>query len=188
MWLWKLLQYDGHLQIIGWSFRRMGEVVTMIIGDGNARLLATASPLIIHSALALFVKRTRIPTPARSIGFCVKWARISRSTNSATTQQAVVAVITSFVKKLPCPCLVHDFWSTLTPFFSGCNTGPLESFSGLRTTKSTSADFFGGKTPVGAWIDLLEQYCWRTSSTSAFFMCLCDYCVLDFLYHRESVN
>ena len=82
MWLWKLLQYDGLLQIISWSFRRMGEVVTMIIGDGNARLFADAPPLIIHSALALFAKRTRIPTSARSIGFCVIWARISRSTIS----------------------------------------------------------------------------------------------------------
>ena len=82
MWLWKLLQYGGLLQIISWSFRRMGEVVTMIIGDGNARLFADAPPLIIHSALALFAKRTRIPTSARSIGFCVIWARISRSTIS----------------------------------------------------------------------------------------------------------
>jgi len=30
-------------------------------------------PLMIHSALALFAQRTRIPTSARSIGFCVIW-------------------------------------------------------------------------------------------------------------------
>jgi len=36
-------------------------------------------PLMIHSALALFVQRTRIPTSARSIGFCVIWVCISSS-------------------------------------------------------------------------------------------------------------
>ena len=33
-------------------------------------------PLMIHSALALFAQRTRIPTSARSIGFCVIWVCI----------------------------------------------------------------------------------------------------------------
>ena len=36
-------------------------------------------PLMIHSALALFGQRTRIPTSARSIGFCVIWVCISSS-------------------------------------------------------------------------------------------------------------
>ena len=36
-------------------------------------------PLMIHSALALFAQRTRIPTSARSIGFCVIWVCISSS-------------------------------------------------------------------------------------------------------------
>ena len=30
-----------------------------------------------HSALALFAQRTRIPTSARSIGFCAIWVCIS---------------------------------------------------------------------------------------------------------------
>jgi len=34
-------------------------------------------PLMNHSALALFAQRTRIPTSARSIGFCVIWVCIS---------------------------------------------------------------------------------------------------------------
>ena len=34
-----------------------------------------------HSALALFAQRTRIPTSARSIGFCVIWICISSSTS-----------------------------------------------------------------------------------------------------------
>ena len=41
-------------------------------------------PLMIHSALALFAHCTRIPTSARSIGFCVIWVciRLSSSSNS----------------------------------------------------------------------------------------------------------
>ena len=35
--------------------------------------------LLNHSALALFAQRTRIPTSARSIGFCAIWVCISPS-------------------------------------------------------------------------------------------------------------
>ena len=35
--------------------------------------------LVNHSALALFAQRTRIPTSARSIGFCAIWVCISSS-------------------------------------------------------------------------------------------------------------
>jgi len=38
-------------------------------------------PLMNHSALALFAQRTRIPTSARSIGFCVIWVCISSSSS-----------------------------------------------------------------------------------------------------------
>jgi len=41
-------------------------------------------PLMIHSALALFAQRTRIPTSARSTGFCVIWVCISSSSSSTT--------------------------------------------------------------------------------------------------------
>jgi len=44
-------------------------------------------PLMIHSALALFAQRTRIPTSARSIGFCVIWVCISSSSSSSSTQK-----------------------------------------------------------------------------------------------------
>jgi len=37
--------------------------------------------LVNHSALALFAQRTRIPTSARSIGFCAIWVCISSSSN-----------------------------------------------------------------------------------------------------------
>jgi len=43
----------------------------------------TPLPLMIHSALALFAQRTRIPTSARSIGFCVIWVCISSSSSSS---------------------------------------------------------------------------------------------------------
>ena len=49
-----------------------------------ARILANAPPLMIHSALALFAQRTRIPTSARSIGFCVIWVCISSSSSSSS--------------------------------------------------------------------------------------------------------
>jgi len=39
-------------------------------------------PLMIYSAFALFAQRTRIPTSARSIGFCVIWVCISSSSSS----------------------------------------------------------------------------------------------------------
>ena len=39
-------------------------------------------PLMKHSALTLFAQRTRIPTSARSIGFCVIWVFISSSSSS----------------------------------------------------------------------------------------------------------
>ena len=35
--------------------------------------------LLNHSALALFAQRSRIPTSARSIGFCAIWVCISSS-------------------------------------------------------------------------------------------------------------
>jgi hypothetical protein len=38
--------------------------------------------LLNHSALALFAQRTRIPTSARSIGFCAIWVCISSSSNT----------------------------------------------------------------------------------------------------------
>jgi len=36
-------------------------------------------PLLNHTALALFAQRTRIPTSAHSIGFCVIWVCVSSS-------------------------------------------------------------------------------------------------------------
>jgi len=38
--------------------------------------------LLNHSALALFAQRTRIPTSARSIGFCAIWVCISSSSRT----------------------------------------------------------------------------------------------------------
>ena len=40
--------------------------------------------LLDHSALALFAQRTRIPTSARSIGFCAIWVCISSSSSSSS--------------------------------------------------------------------------------------------------------
>jgi len=48
----------------------------------SARYPQMPLPLMNHSALALFAQRTRIPTSARSIGFCVIWVCISSSSSS----------------------------------------------------------------------------------------------------------
>ena len=45
--------------------------------------------LLNHSALALFAQRTRIPTSARSIGFCAIWVCISSSSSSISTYHSV---------------------------------------------------------------------------------------------------
>jgi hypothetical protein len=42
-------------------------------------MVVFANSLLNHSALALFAQRTRIPTSARSIGFCAIWVCISSS-------------------------------------------------------------------------------------------------------------
>ena len=44
--------------------------------------------LLNHSAPALFAQRTRIPTSARSIGFCAIWVCISSSSSSKNQQPA----------------------------------------------------------------------------------------------------
>ena len=44
--------------------------------------------LLNHSALALFAKRTRIPTSARSIGFCAIWVCISSSSSFPLSAQS----------------------------------------------------------------------------------------------------
>ena len=59
--------------------------------------MSRASLLLNHSALALFAQRTRIPTSARSIGFCAIWICISSSSSSVF---ALVACICAFQKAL----------------------------------------------------------------------------------------
>ena len=43
-------------------------------------------PLMNHSALALYAQRTRIPTSARSIGFCVIWVCVSSSSSGTLNE------------------------------------------------------------------------------------------------------
>jgi len=45
--------------------------------------------LLNHSALALFTQRTRIPTSARSIGFCVIWVCISSDSSSIGKEEVL---------------------------------------------------------------------------------------------------
>ena len=42
--------------------------------------------LLSHSALALFAQRTRIPTSARSIGFCAIWVVLVRGSSSSSSR------------------------------------------------------------------------------------------------------
>jgi len=55
-------------------------------------------PLMMHSALALFAQGTRIPTSARSIGFCVIWVCISSSSSSINSLLALSLCV--FLKSL----------------------------------------------------------------------------------------
>ena len=80
-------------------------------------------PLMIHFALALFAQRTRIPTSARSIGFCVIWVCISSSSSSSTYYLALF-----FVARVP-----------------SLNTSPNHkqgSFTAFIFQTSLSEDFF----------------------------------------------
>jgi len=43
--------------------------------------------LLNHFALELFAQRTRIPTSARSIGFCAIWVCISSSSSSNNAEE-----------------------------------------------------------------------------------------------------
>jgi len=47
--------------------------------------------LLNHSALALFAQRTRIPTSARSIGFCAIWVCISSSSSAKGSSQLKIS-------------------------------------------------------------------------------------------------
>ena len=58
--------------------------------------------LLNHSALALFAQRTRIPTSARSIGFCAIWVRISSSSSSRSTQNRHVKPLSGLILGMRC--------------------------------------------------------------------------------------
>jgi hypothetical protein len=49
--------------------------------------------LLNHSALALFAQRTRIPTSARSIGFCAIWVCISSSSSYGYLQYSELKLV-----------------------------------------------------------------------------------------------
>ena len=56
--------------------------VCFCVEEGAPLLRLMPLSLLNHSALALFAQRTRIPTSARSIGFCANWDCISSSSSS----------------------------------------------------------------------------------------------------------
>ena len=57
--------------------------------------------LLNHSALALFAQRTRIPTSARSIGFCAIWGCISSSSSSSTSRVMMGVTGRPLMQKVP---------------------------------------------------------------------------------------
>jgi len=68
--------------------------------------------LLNHSALALFAQRTRIPTSARSIGFCAIWVCISSSSSlevhtGHATKVYILAAQTAVAAALP-RLQIHD--------------------------------------------------------------------------------
>ena len=64
--------------------------------------------LLNHSALALFAQRTRIPTSARSIGFCAIWFCISSSSSSTwdVTHERALSPADLFGGKAPVGALI----------------------------------------------------------------------------------
>jgi len=56
-------------------------------------------PLMIHPAFALFAQRTRIPTSARSIGFCVIWVCISSSSSSGGASDLLDGLLPLFTEE-----------------------------------------------------------------------------------------
>ena len=80
--------------------------------------------LLNHSALALFAQRTRIPTSARSIGFCAIWVCISSSTcgtflGSRILLNGILCLIIARRKHFSPSAL--QFCCKI--FVSGCDTG-----------------------------------------------------------------
>jgi len=67
--------------------------------------------LLNHSALALFAQRTRIPTSARSIGFCAIWVCISSSSSTCCSPiiQIIHPVPGGEVVKHPSTCMLFFF-------------------------------------------------------------------------------
>jgi len=55
--------------------------------------------LLNHSALALFAQRTRIPTSARSIGFCAIWVCISSSSSSSLPVSLLIPALRGLSQK-----------------------------------------------------------------------------------------
>ena len=70
-------------------------------------------PLMIHSALALFAQCTRIPTSARSIGFCLIWVCI-RSSSSSTGRRSLRIHFQNFHQLQWCPA--HGHRSNVPPY------------------------------------------------------------------------
>jgi len=85
--------------------------------------------LLNHSALALFAQRTRIPTSARSIGFCAIWVCISSSSRRAhyhssglgsgdnNDQSVFFSVLISDLYQLILSCLPYKAVNLRTNFF-----------------------------------------------------------------------
>ena len=73
---------------VGWTFAKPAVFPFVLIFTSSATNHWDATHLMLKvgfgSTLALFAQRTRIPTSARSIGFCAIWVCISSSSSSNT--------------------------------------------------------------------------------------------------------
>jgi len=91
-------------------------------------------PLMIHSALALFAQRTRIPNSARSIGFCVIWVCISSSSSSSSIFRQPVASFFSIFRcfsvlmKSAVLCLFSSFLEEFLDCSFSCRRRDRSSF------------------------------------------------------------
>ena len=90
--------------------------------------------LLNHSALALFAQRTRIPTSARSIGFCAIWVCISSSLSSKKliNEKEIARKIDPLQRNLPTqakpPAPLRTFFCLTSRAISPFAAEPLEGY------------------------------------------------------------
>jgi len=83
-------------------------------------------PLLNHSELALFAQRTRMPTSARSIGFCAIWVYISSSSSLALVRRGFNEVLQAIGSRRVQSSLVNTLPKTKKGKYTAVTEAPKE--------------------------------------------------------------